>query len=259
MARISKNTWLGFDKNIQPRRPDMVLVKLLAWERGSYNSKTSTCSYPEPINLTAASAWLEFPKNIPERYSFIYFDEDVNLWVKTMAINEVGLADIDDWCRQEQLQGAMAVWVNRRAEPSRPRPTLNDLDDEPGTMNNGKDFVSLTLRLQQMDKYKIGDCDIINLYPDRFKFKDINNMPEPKKKYKTRAPRAMARGEHSKLAKPVSTPMGVFADAHLAAKKYGVSSNWIASRARKNSQGFYYITKEEYQQRISSINTESIS
>jgi len=258
MSRIRKKTWLGFDKDIQPRDPDLVLAKLLDWQRGTQKGNTATSAYPEPINLTAASVWAQCPGHNTDRYAFIYYDTELMLWIKAVAINEVGLDDIDRWCDRERSQGAQAFWINRRAEPARKKLTFNEQDDEPGTMNNAGDPVSLTVRLQQMNKYKIGDCDLIELYPDRFKFRDINNLPEPR----TRQPRGpngvKNKVAYTRQAKPVITPLGIFESASAAAKHYNVSITWVATRASMNKQGFTYITRAEYEHRLANINTEAV-
>lgn len=257
MTRIRKKTWLGFDKDSEPIDPDLVLAKLLDWQRGTQKGNTATSSYPEPINLTAASVWTKCPINHSDRSAFIYYDRKFTIWIKAVAVNEVGLDDIDRWCDRERSLGALAVWINRRAEPARKKLTFNEQDDEPGTMNNAGDPVSLTVRLQQMNKYKIGDCDLIELYPDRFKFRDVNNLPEPRTRQARGPNKNKAELGYTRQAKPVITPLGIFESASAAAKHYGVSITWVATRASMNKQGFTYITRAEYEQRMSMINTES--
>jgi len=254
MTRIRKKTWLGNCQQGMPRDPDAVLAHLLEWQRGTQKNNTATCAYPEPINLTAASAWRKFPKITDCNYAFIYYDAGTRLWIKAMAINEVGIDDIDLWQKQELQQGCELIWINRRAEAERPAMTLNDQDDEPGTMNNGIDQISLTVRLQQMDKYRVGDTDLVELLPNKFKIKDVNNIPGPRERIPRGKLGPRPKREYNRQAKPVITPLGMFDSASAAAKHYGVSITWVATRASINKQGFRYITREEYEQRLSQPN-----
>ena len=241
--RRIKRIWQGDCQLEQPANPVVSLAKHLDWHRAQNNRHLANCSYPEPINLTGASAWLKIPRHNLERHAIIYQDALTKLWIKAVAINEVPVNNITQW-RQQQLDlGAELVWINPYAEAVRQQPTLNDLDDEPGTQNKGLDPISLTVKLQQIGKYQVGDSDIVKLLPEKFRYTDVSDTVTLKKPSKKRG---TYKGKGSGNCKPIETPDGVYASATIAAQFYSVSLTWITMRARKNKHGFKYITCEEY-------------
>ena len=241
--RRIKRIWQGNCQLEQPANPVVSLAKHLDWHRAQNNRHLANCSYPEPINLTAASAWLKIPRLNLERRAIIYRDTATRLWIKAVAINEVPVNDITNW-RQQQLDlGAELVWINPYAEPARQQLTLNDLDTEPGTQNKGLDPLCLTVRLQQMGKYQIGEYDVVKLLPQKFRYTDVSDTAKLKKPPKTRSSRGKKGGGN---CKPVETPEGIFVSATKAAEVLDVSVTWVTLRARKNKHGFKYITYEEF-------------
>ena len=240
-----KIIWQGVCQLEQPPSPVLVLSRHMDWQRAQNNRHLASCSYPEPINLTGASAWRKIPRLNLERHAIIYQDALTKLWIKAVAINEVPVNDITQW-RQQQLDlGAELVWINPYAEEQRQQPTLNDLDNEPGTQNTGLDPVCLTVKLQQMDKYRIGGSDIVKLLPEKFRFTDINDTLILKKKPSKKRGAYKSSGNRTN-SKPIETPDGIFASATIAAEFYGVSLTWVTMRARKNKHGYKYISFEEY-------------
>jgi len=249
MARINKKLWQGDLTLGVPVNPDQVLAKLLNWQRGQ-NQRTASCQYPEPINLTAATAWTKLSRVNLHRYEFIYKDPITKLWIRTVAVNEVGVDNLDHWRDLQFSLGAKMVWTNRLAEAARPQPTLNDRDDEPGTRNSGLDPISLTVRLQQMNKYQIGDYNMVQAMPDKFKFNDSENIQVIKR---PRHRRGTFTGAGSGNTKPIRTPWGVFASATIAAQAKDISLTWVATRARKFDPEFCYLSKEEYEKYLENL------
>jgi hypothetical protein len=257
MSREKKKLWQGDYAGSQPASPVLVLARHIDWQRAQNNRHMASCSYPEPINLTGASAWTSIPRDNLERTAIIYRCSYTNLWIKLVAVNEVPVCELSQWTQQQFDQGAVLVWVNIYAESARQQPCLNDLDTEPGTQNKGLDPLCLTVRLQQMDKYKIGDCDIIKILPEKFRFTDVSDTANLKKPAKSRSSRGKKGGGN---CKPVETPEGIFVSATKAAEVLDVSVTWVTLRARKNKHGFKYISHEEYLLRNvdADINTETL-
>ena len=246
MARRNKKGWLGDFSKGSPNYPDKMLAQYLGWERGTApaSKQRATCKYPEPINITCASAWLTPPDISDCKYALVYRDPASKLWIKVQAILEVPLSQIEPWRMREIKQGALLTWTNKSAKPVRPQPTLNEQDNEPGTNNHALDPVTLTVRLQQMDKYKIGDYDVVAHSPEMFRFKDVANIAKARRPIKRRG---VTEGPGSGNTKCLSTPDGVFTSATLASMHYNKSLTWVTLRASKNKHGFKYITQEEYE------------
>lgn len=255
-----RRAWHGYlDK--YPAHPDAVLSRLIQWNRG-YKPNIATAAYPEPINLIAASAWKAKPIIQDYQHALIFLDEITNYWIIAIGTLDLSSSNLQTWMLEQFSLGACAVWTNSNALLPRQQPTYDSLDDEPGTTTHGsKDPITLTYRLKEMDKYRVGNIDLTELYPDKFKIsaKRLTLLAEvdsqPKIRTKPLGPKLDGQG--SGRSKCVYTPMGVFPSISAAAEPHDCSISKMHTLVAGPDPAYGYLSKEEYLRRVELNITET--
>jgi len=249
-----RRVWHGYLEKY-PADPDTALAKLLHWHRGY--KPTATSAYPEPFNLIAASAWRTRPAIPDYKHAIIFKDESTDYWVIAIGTIDLAHADIHAWMMKEFSLGAVAVWTNDGALFPRPQPTYYAMDDEPGTNGSvSKDPVTLTQRLLDMDKYRVGELDLKQFYPEKFKLTEkhlvilADYKPDSQGNYPTRArtkpKNPKLPGQGSGNSRCVYTPMGVYPSIKLAAEANGMTMSKMYANISGSVQGYGYLSREEY-------------
>lgn len=114
---MTDRLWRGWLKS-QPLNPDSTIARHLNWSSGGRGGY-ATVGYPEPVNITAASAWVKLNKdNIPDD-AIIYRDSKTNLWIVAVDIRFVPPDKAEDWGMEQAYNGAIAFWVNDKPCPLR--------------------------------------------------------------------------------------------------------------------------------------------
>ncbi len=261
-----RRVWHGYLKRY-PADPDTTLARHINWNRG-YKPHEATAMYPEPLNLTAAVAWSRPQINNKYRHAIHYYDAPTKLWVMVLGILDVTIDELPEWILEQFSLGAMAVWTNDHALPVRPQPSYSSLDNEPGTFgSSSRDPVTLTIRLQEMNKYRVGDIDLTTIYPERFilgekraailaDYKALDY--KPKKRVKSTSPRLPGQGSGN--SRCVYTPLGTFPSIKLASQAHGVTISKMYNLVAGTSVEYGYLDKQEYlrRQALNNSNNQQI-
>lgn len=254
-----RRVWHGY-LNKYPMDPDTALARQLNWSKG-YKLNLANCSYPEPINLIAASAWHKLPNVERYRHTILYYDSNTKLWVVAITLLDLSVDNLRTWMLEQFSLGAQAVWTNDAVSPARPQPAFSSMDDEPGTMGaNSNDPITLTIRLQEMDKFRLGEIDLISFYPEKFEHSEIRikklKIYDPDTKKIRREPtEPKLPGQGSGRCKCVYTPMGVYPSISAAAQAHKVSISKMHTLVAGFDQEYGYLDKQEYLARINTIAT----
>ena len=258
-----RRVWHGYLKRY-PADPDSYLARHIAWSRG-FKVGVATAPYPEPLNLIAAAAWLYLPANLGYQHVLIYYDTATQLWVTAIGIRDLSVDQLETWILEQFSRGAQAVWTNDGAQAPRLQPSLVSKDDEPGTFgSSSKDPITLTIRLKDMNKYRVGDIDLTELCPDKFAIdekrlvilQDYDPTTAMSRKSKKSTPKLPGQGSGN--SRCVYTPMGVFPSIKLAAQAHELTMSKMYALVASNIEGYGYLTKQEYlrQQALNTVGNQ---
>jgi hypothetical protein len=241
----NQRKWVGNIKTY-PLDPDLVLSRLMQWVRDP-SHRFSTLDGTEPDNLTCASAWLgHIPNNAIAREAFIYKDKNTNLWVQAIPWKIVSQTEVIKWSDMQRTLGAIAIWFNGNAKPHR---RIKTYAERELTKINSSELTYVDL-LQETGRLRFGDIDMAKLIPmaqPRSIDIDIRQlMAQPELNNRKKYPK-LQPGQTQRLAvKPVCTPQGVFSSVTAAAKSHGISPSKMSTILRAESDGYRYLSKEEY-------------
>jgi hypothetical protein len=119
--------WRGWLK-VHPLNPDTILARYMNWSPGG-RMGYATSSYPEPNNISAASAWTVLkPEMIPED-GIVYRDNRTGMWIVAVDVRHVAKDKAEDWAMEQARKGAVAFWINEQVADTRPQMPMEELMD----------------------------------------------------------------------------------------------------------------------------------
>ena len=249
MSEIRKK-WTGdFPR---PEAPDQVLSALVKWVPDS-SKKYSTINGLEPNNITAAVAWTRIPADLVASDAFIYKDRKTRLWIQAVGYPLITREQAKSWIDLQMSHGAQRSWFNQYAQPRLPQKpyTLREIPAKTA------DKVTYIEMLGEQNKFMCNGINLLDLNPlGRPKDIDINAEPITikRKQYQKQDP---DKFEFRKNSKFLITPKGVYRSVSQAAVDMGISFCGLSYHMKKGTQGYRYISADEYLLRVSELNTNS--
>lgn len=236
-----RKRWSGV--MLVPQAPDLVLSALVKWVPDN-SKKYSTINGYEPNNITAAAAWTKIPPDLVASDAFIYKDRRTGLWVQAVGYPLIPREKVKDWVDLQMANGAEQYWTNLNAQPRLPQKPYTQREI-PGQT---KDQITYIEIIGEQNKFMVNDINLLDLNPlGRPKNLDINAEPKKRKTYTKRDPNKFEFRSNSKF---LITPQGVYRSVSSAAAAMGMSFCGLSYHMKKGTQGYRYITAEEYVLRI---------
>jgi len=229
MSEIRKK-WSGdFPR---PEAPDLVLSALVKWVPDS-TKRYSTINGYEPNNITAAVAWTKIPRDLVASDAFIS-REQAQTWIDLQISN-----------------GAVTSWYNQYAQPRLPQKPYT-LREIPAKTIDKITYIEI---IGEQNKFMVAGQNLLDLNPlGRPRNLDIHAEPIKRKNY----PRKNTGIFHIRRnSKCLETPKGVYQSVSAAAGDMGITFSGITHHLNKGTQGYRYISVEEYLLRVNELNTNS--
>jgi hypothetical protein len=234
----------------QPELPSLVLSRLTQWTPDS-SKKYSTLNGYEPNNLTAAVAWTKIPDDLVASDAFIYKDKLTGLWIQAVGYPLIGIESIQTWIDLQMSQGACQYWTNLNAQPRLPQKPLTLREVSAKNI----DQITYIEMIDQQNKFVVNGVDMTELVPwARARSVDVLTTRKPRKTYTKRDTGVFHIRSNSKF---LTTPKGVYFSVSAAAADMGLSFCGLTYHLKRGSNGFRYITEEEYLVRTAKLNTNS--
>ena len=247
MSEIRKK-WTGdFPR---PEAPDQVLSALVKWVPDS-TKRYSTINGYEPNNITAAVAWTKIPQDLVASDAFIYKDRKTGLWIQAVGYPLIPREQAQSWIDLQISNGAVTSWYNQYAQPRLPQKPYTQRE-VPGKTIDKITYIEL---LGEQNKFMVAGQNLLDLNPlGRPRNLDIHAEPPKRKNY----PRKNTGIFHIRRnSKCLETPKGVYQSVSAAAGDMGITFSGITHHLNKGTQGYRYISVEEYLLRVNELNTNS--
>lgn len=241
----SRKKWLGAGP--YPQAPDLVLSVLVKWQP-DLTKKYSTINGYEPNNFTAAAVWTKIPQDLVASDAFIYRDKQTKLWVQAVGYPLITKDKAEAWIDLQLANGAQSAWINLNAVPRLPQKPYT-LREIPGQT---KDPITYIEMLGEQQKFTVNGVNLLELNPlGRPKDVDVYAEPVKRKTYPKRDPEKFHIRRNSKF---LETPKGLYQSVTQAAADMGLSFCGLTYHLTKGTEGYRYITSEEYLIRTAILN-----
>ena len=243
-----RKKWTG--DYLCPQAPDLVLSRLVGWIPDS-TKKYSTINGYEPNNITAAVAWTKIPRDLVASDAFIYRDKKTNLWVQAVGYPLIPREQAQAWIDLQISNGAQRSWYNQYAQPRLPQKpyTLKEIPAKTA------DKITYIEMIGHQNKFMVAGQNLLDLNPlGRPRAVDIYAEPPKRKQYQKQDP---DKFEFRKNSKFLMTPKGVYRSVSSAAADMSMSFCGLSYHMKKGTQGYRYISAEEYRLRLEELNKNS--